>query len=144
MVDTCVYHHAAEINMTLRSVFELIEQYSRRKGGGGSGGSKKGEGDGKMKGMMMMFQLKAAILGAIALKFIGIVAFKALLIAKVALTLSSIIALKKLLEGKHHTSTYEVVATHPHHDDYGHVDRSFMQDQLAYKGYQGAARNRFS
>lgn len=90
---------------------------------------------------MMLIQLKAAILGAIALKFIALVAFKALLVAKIALTIASIIALKKLLEHKHHTSTYEVVAPH-HHDEYGHFDRSFTQEQLAYKGYEGAARSK--
>lgn len=83
----------------------------------------------------MLIQLKAAIIGAIALKLIGIVAFKALLVAKIALTIASVIGLKKLLENKQH-STLEVVA-HPHYtEEYIH-DRAFGQ-QKAYKQHHSA------
>ncbi|KAL1494624.1 hypothetical protein ABEB36_010194 [Hypothenemus hampei] len=135
--------HTIEFKIPSDAIQEMKQsvEEGRGKGGGGGGGKKGGGGGGgdRMKGLFMLIQLKAAILGAIALKFIALVAFKALLVAKVALTISSIIALKKLIEHKHHTSTYEVVA-HPHHDDWGgHYDRSFTQNQLAYRGYEGAA-----
>lgn len=101
--------------------------------GKSDGGGKKGD---RMRGLMMLIQLKLAILGALALKFVALVAFKALILAKVALTISAIIALKKLLEHKQPTSTYEVVA-HPHVDEWGHHSRSSKIDQLAYRGYEG-------
>ncbi|CAG9760718.1 unnamed protein product [Ceutorhynchus assimilis] len=138
--------HTIELKVppdTLQDMKQSVEE-GRGKGGGGGGGKNKGGGGGgdRMKGMMMLIQLKAAILGAIALKFVALVAFKALLVGKIALTIASVIALKKLLEHKHHTSTYEVLS-HPHHDEYGHFDRSFtQQDQLAYRGYEGAARSK--
>ncbi|XP_030768093.1 uncharacterized protein LOC115891691 [Sitophilus oryzae] len=136
--------HVIELKMPSNTVHDMKKSVEEGRGKGGGGGGKKGGGGGeKMKGMMMMMMMKAAILGALALKAIGLLAFKALLVAKVALTISSIIALKKLLEHKHHSSTYEIVATHPHHEEVGHYDRAFTQDQLAYKGYEGAARNRF-
>lgn len=75
-----------------------------------------------MKSMLMLLQLKAAAIGAIVLKTIGMIAFKALMISKIALLISGLIALKKLSEPKHHTSTYEVVA-HPYDDH--HFDRAF-------------------
>lgn len=84
----------------------------------------------------MLIQFKLAILGALALKFVALVAFKALILAKVALTIATVIAIKKLLEQKHPTSTYEVVA-HPHTDDWAHHSRSSKADQLAYRGYEG-------
>lgn len=83
--------------------------------------------------LMMMFYLKSATMGAIALKTIGMIAFKALLIAKVALTIATIVGLKKLSEQKSHNS-YEVI-THPHHEDWGHYDRAFAQE-IAYKGHE--------
>lgn len=76
----------------------------------------------RMKSMLMLLQLKVAAVGAILLKFIGLIAFKALLLSKMALLISGVIALKKLSEAKH-GSTYEVVA-HPY-DDHGHFDRAF-------------------
>ncbi|XP_050304360.1 uncharacterized protein LOC126741926 [Anthonomus grandis grandis] len=138
--------HTIELRVppdTLQEINESVEE-GRGKGGGGGGGKKGGGGGGdRMKGLMMLIQLKAAVLGAIALKFVALVAFKALLIAKIALVLASVIALKKLLEQKHHTSTYEVVAHPPHHEGWdGHYDRSFTQEQLAYRGYEGAARSK--
>ncbi|XP_072391626.1 uncharacterized protein Osi9 isoform X2 [Diabrotica undecimpunctata] len=111
---------------TINDLNKSVEEGRKKKGGGM-----------KMKSMMMILTLKAATIGAIVLKIIGMVAFKALLIAKVALTISSIIALKKLVETKHHTSTYEVVAAHPHYDEHNHFDRSFKHE-LPYRGYNGA------
>ncbi|KAH1009429.1 uncharacterized protein LOC109535110 [Dendroctonus ponderosae] len=134
--------HTIEIKVPPDAIQELQHSVDEGRGKGGGGGGKKGGGGGdRVKGLMMLIQLKAAILGALALKFVAIVAFKALIVAKVAFTIASIIALKKLLEQKHHTSTYEVLA-HPHHEEYGHFDRSFTQEQLAYKGYEGAARSK--
>lgn len=75
-----------------------------------------------MKSMLMLLQLKVVAVGAIILKFIGIIAFKALMMSKIALLISGVIALKKLTEPKHHSSTYEVVA-HPYDDH--HYDRAF-------------------
>lgn len=75
-----------------------------------------------MKPMLLLLQLKAAAIGAILLKLIGLVAFKALMISKIALLISGVIALKKLSESKHHTSSYEVLA-HPY-DDHSHYDRA--------------------
>lgn len=86
----------------------------------------------------MLFLLKVVTLGALALKFIGLVAFSALVKAKIALVIAGIIALKKLVEHKPHSSTYEVVA-HPHVDEHS-FDRSFNQD-LAYKGYSSGLRS---
>lgn len=85
--------------------------------------------------MMMMLGMKGALLGALALKFIALIAFKALIIAKIAFTISAIIALKKLLGGKQQSSTYEVVA-HPHYEEHGggHYDRSFGPE-MAYRGH---------
>lgn len=82
--------------------------------------------------LFVLLQLKAAIIGAMVLKLIGLVAFKALLVAKIALTIASVIGLKKLLDSKHRSSsTYEVVA-HPYYtEDHVH-DRSLGQ-QMAYK-----------
>lgn len=88
--------------------------------------------------MMMLLQMKAAAIGALALKAIALVAFKALIIGKIALAIAGVIALKKLFEQKHHTSTYEVVA-HPHFDEHGHYDRSFSQE-LAYRGYDQSGK----
>nr|XP_022918581.1 uncharacterized protein LOC111427598 [Onthophagus taurus] len=89
----------------------------------------------KKKGVpiMMLLQLKAAAIGAIMLKIIGLVAFKALLVAKVALTIATLLGLKKLLESKSHSS-YEVVAHPVYSEEHGHYDRSFDQE-LAYKGH---------
>ncbi|XP_060529151.1 uncharacterized protein LOC132703729 [Cylas formicarius] len=130
--------HSLEIQLPKDSMQGLEKGTEEGRGKGGGGGGKKGGGGGdRMKGMMMMLMMKAAILGAIALKVIGLIAFKALLLAKIAFTISAVITLKKLLEHKHHTSTYEVIAAHPHHD----FDRSFIPDQLAYKGYDGVGRN---
>lgn len=84
--------------------------------------------------LFLLLQLKAAIIGAMIIKLIGLVAFKALLVAKIALTIASVIGLRKLLESKHRSSTYEVVA-HPYYtEDHVH-DRSFSQ-QIAYKGQE--------
>lgn len=77
----------------------------------------------RMKSMLMLLQLKAIAIGAVLLKFIGLVAFKALMMSKMALLISGVIALKKLSEVKHHSSSYEVVA-HPY-ENYGHYDRAF-------------------
>jgi len=98
----------------------------------------------KKKGMQMMYllQMKAAAVGAIMLKVIGIVAFKALMLAKLALAIATMIGLKKLIDDKHHhTSTYEVVA--PHYDDHGHyLDRSFKSAQeIAYNAYSSKRSN---
>ncbi|XP_074031309.1 uncharacterized protein isoform X2 [Leptinotarsa decemlineata] len=120
--------HTLEFRFLDESVNESAEEGRKKKGGGGGGGM-------RLRPMMMLLQLKAAALGAIALKFIALIAFKALLVAKIALTIAGIVALKKLVEQKHHSSTYEVVA-HPHYEDHSHFDRSFNQD-LAYKGYSG-------
>ncbi|KAJ3626077.1 hypothetical protein MTP99_016601 [Tenebrio molitor] len=102
-------------------------------GGGGGKGGKKGGKKGGMMPLMMMFQMKAAMMGAIALKFVGLIAFKALLVAKVALTIAIVVTLKKLVENKHSTQTYEVVA-HPH-EDYSHYDRVY-NPEVVYKGYR--------
>ncbi|XP_066247866.1 uncharacterized protein Osi9 [Euwallacea similis] len=130
--------HTIEIKLPPETVEQMKKADEGRGKNGGIGGGDKGGGQ-KMKGLMMLIQLKLALLGAIALKFVALVAFKALLVAKVALAMASILSLKKLLEQKHHTSTYEIVASHPHHDDWGHYDRSFTKDQLAYRGYEGAS-----
>ncbi|RZB40381.1 uncharacterized protein BDFB_003544 [Asbolus verrucosus] len=110
-------------------------------GGGGGGGGKGGKGGkkGSMMPLLMMFHFKAATMGAMAIKLIGMVAFKALLAAKIALTIALAVAAKKLFEQKHHTQTYEVVA-HPQvvHDDYGHHDRSYVQD-LAYRAHRNGS-----
>lgn len=80
--------------------------------------------------LFLLFFLKLAVLGAIAMKVLTLIAFKALVLGKIALTISGVIALKKLFEQKH-TSTYEVIA-HPQFEDYSHHDRSFAQD-LSYR-----------
>ncbi|GJQ85502.1 hypothetical protein Trydic_g23090 [Trypoxylus dichotomus] len=85
---------------------------------------------GNRKGMslLLLLQLKAAMIGAIVLKLIGLVAFKALVVAKIALTIASVIGLRKLLESKHRSSTYEVVA-HPHYTEEHIHDRSLGQHE---------------
>nr|CAH7742932.1 unnamed protein product [Callosobruchus chinensis] len=111
----------------LKELDEAVVEGRKKKGNKGGGGM-------GMRGMMMLFYLKAAALGAIALKFIGAVAFKALLVGKIALTIALVIALKKLTDQQHHTSTYEVVAPH-HYDDVSHYDRAFKADA----GYKNSA-----
>ncbi|KAJ8910874.1 hypothetical protein NQ315_000505 [Exocentrus adspersus] len=127
--------HSIEYKMPVENINDLekslVEEGRKRKGGGGGGM--------RMKSLLMLIQLKAAVLAAIFLKFIGLVAFKALLVAKIALTISSIVALKKLVEHKPHTSTYEVYA-HPHYDEHAHFDRSYHPD-MPYRGQLGAARS---
>ncbi|XP_057652264.1 uncharacterized protein LOC130891492 [Diorhabda carinulata] len=121
--------HTFEFKVPDEAIIDLdksVEEGRKKKGGGGL----------RIRPIIMMLILKAAVVGAIILKFIGLVAFKALLLAKIAFTISTIVALKKLVETKHHTSTYEVVAAHPHYDDHSHFDRSFNND-LPYKGYKG-------
>lgn len=113
-------------------VKETMEE-ARKKGGGGGLGGGGGDKKGGYMPYLLLFQLKAATVGAVALKAIALVAFKALVIAKIAFTIASIIALKKLLEQKHHTSTYEVLAPHPHYEDY---DRSFNPSDLVFKGHK--------
>ena len=89
----------------------------------------------KKKGtpLLALFQLKAALIGALLLKVIGLVAFKALILGKIALTITALVGLKKLFEQKH-TSSYEVVATPYIADEHSLYDRSF--DQLAYRGHK--------
>ncbi|VEN34764.1 unnamed protein product [Callosobruchus maculatus] len=110
----------------LKELDDAVVEGRKKKGNKGGGGM-------GMRGMMMLFYLKAAALGAIALKFIGAVAFKALLVGKIALTIALVIALKKLTDQQHHTSTYEVVAPH-HYDDVSHYDRAFKADKNSVLG----------
>ncbi|CAH2000695.1 unnamed protein product [Acanthoscelides obtectus] len=134
-ISEYVRTHRVEFLMpqgALKELDKAVVEGRKKKGNKGGGGM-------GMRGMMMMFYLKAAALGAIALKFIGAVAFKALLVGKIALTIALVIALKKLTDQQHHTSTYEVVAPH-HYDDASHYDRSFKVDP-SYKDSIGGGRS---
>lgn len=132
-LDTAIFNRMANYLSSLTFEFKLpTETISETKSSTEEESRKKKNKKGMP--MMMLFQLKAATIGALALKGVAILAFKALAIAKIALTVAGVIFLKKLFEHKHHSSTYEVVA-HPHYEDHGHYDRSFSAE-MAYKGYE--------
>lgn len=117
--------HSVEFRMPRETMGEMkrsMEEEGRKKKG------KKGG----MSALFLMFYLKLATLAAIGMKVLTLIAFKALLLGKIALTISGVLALKKLFEQKH-GSTYEVI-THPHQfEEYGHHDRSFVSQEVAYK-----------
>ncbi|KAJ8952317.1 hypothetical protein NQ318_017211 [Aromia moschata] len=111
--------HTLKYKLPMEFVKELrisVDEGRKKKGSEGNGGGI------RMKPILMVFKVIAGILGAIALKLVGLAAFKSLLIAKIALTIASIMILKYLLASKENVSTLEVYA-HPQYDDYSRFDR---------------------